>query len=221
MSAAVEHLAERLQDENELLEEIMPSAITLAMMLRQRTMAAWMRAEFDGYGDPSSLPPYRCDVPGHIVARSPQYGWIPAPVNDKQKQEFGHKPMLEGLKALEKTCRSCKKGTGSRIVFEKEEMAILQSRINLTAELAITISRESYNKLLRVIRGALYLWCQDLMTAGIGGDHNSYSATERESVAQLDDPAIFWRRAMESHTDLPIPDVREVGFFDKFFGRAS
>lgn len=221
MSAAVEHLAERLQDGNELLEEIMPSAITLAMMLRQRAMATWMRTEFDGYGGPAELPLFRCNIAGHIVARSPQYGWIPAPVDDQQKQEFGRRNMLEGVKSLEKTCLSCKKGTGSRIGFNKEEMALLQSQINLKAELAITISRDSYAKLLRVVRSALYLWCQELMAAGIGGDHNSYSAQERESAAHLDDPERFWRQAMESNNDLPIPDVREVGFFDRFFGRAS
>ena len=43
MSASVNHLEERTQDSAELLEEIMPSAITLAMMLRHRTMAAWLR----------------------------------------------------------------------------------------------------------------------------------------------------------------------------------
>lgn len=221
MSAAVEHLGERLQDSNEPLEEIMPSAITLAMMLRQRTMAAWMRTEFDGYNDPSALPPYRHDIPGHIVARSPQYGWIPAPVDDKQKRDFGHRDMPDGIRSLEKTCLSCKKGTGSRIVFDKEEMAALQAQINLTAELAITISRDSYCKLLRVIRSALYLWGQALMEAGIGGDHNSYSEEERKKVAHLDDPERFWRQALESNHDLPIPDVREVGFLERVFGRAG
>lgn len=221
MSASVEHLDERLRDGNELLEEIMPSAITLAMMLRQRTMAAWMRTEFDGYTENSDLPPYRRDVPGHIVARSPQYGWIPAPVDDQQKQDFGHRDMSEGVKSLEKTCLGCKKGTGNRIVFDKDEMAQLQDQINLKAELAITISRETYCKLLRVIRSALYLWSQELMEAGIGGEHNSYKEDERKKAAHLDDPERFWRRALEDNSDLPIPDVREVGFFERVFGRAG
>lgn len=221
MAAPIEHLDERLQDQSELLEEIMPSAITLAMMLRQRKMASWMRTEFDGYSDPSDLPPYRRDIAGHIVARSPQYGWIPAPLDDQQKQDFGHRDMLEGVKSLEKTCLSCKKGTGSRIVFDKEEMASLQAQINLKAELAITISRTSYAKLIRVVRSALYLWCQELMAEGIGGDHNSFSVKERESAAHLDDPEHFWRQALESNGDIPVPDVREVGFFDRFFGRTG
>lgn len=221
MSAAVDHLDERLRDDGESLEDIMPSAITLAMMLRQRTMATWMRIEFDGYSDASELPPYRRDVPGHIVARSPQYGWIPAPVDDKQKQDFGHRDMSEGIKSLEKTCLSCKKGTGHRIVFDKEEMATLQAQINLSAELAITISRESYCKLLRVIRCALYLWARELMELGVGGDHNSFSAEEREKAAHLDDPERFWRKALEENADLPVPDVRETGFFERFFGRTG
>jgi len=221
MAAPVEHLDERLQSQGDLLEDIMPSAITLAMMLRQRKMASWMRTEFDGYSDPSDLPPYRRDVPGHIVAKSPQYGWIPAPLDDQHKQDFGHRNMAEGVKSLEKTCLGCKKGTGSRIVFDKEEMAALQARINLKAELAITISRTSYVKLIRVIRSALYLWCQELMAEGFGGDHNSFSAKEREGAAHLDDPEHFWRQALASNGDIPVPDVREVGFFDRFFGRTG
>lgn len=221
MSAAVEHLHERLQDEGDLLQDILPQAITLAMMLRHRTMATWMRTEFDGYGDPDKLPPYRRGIPGHIVARSPQYGWIPAPMDDAQKQDYGRLDLAEGIKTLEKTCLSLKKGTGSRIPFDKEEMATLQARINLKAELAITISRTSYCKLMKVVRSALYLWCEELMAAGIGGDHNSYSREERAKVAELDNPEHYWRKALEEHDNLPIPDVREVGFFDRFFGRAS
>ena len=59
MSASVNHLEERLLDERELLEGIMPSAITLAMMLRHRQMATWLRAEFDGYPEVADAPPYR------------------------------------------------------------------------------------------------------------------------------------------------------------------
>ena len=43
MSTSVNHLDERTRDSSDLLEEIMPSAITLAMMLRHRKMAAWLR----------------------------------------------------------------------------------------------------------------------------------------------------------------------------------
>ena len=83
MSTSVNHLDERTRDSAELLEEIMPSAITLAMMLRHRKMAAWLRTEFDGYQDVAAAPPYRRQLHGHIVAKSPQYGWIPAPVDDQ------------------------------------------------------------------------------------------------------------------------------------------
>lgn len=79
MSAPVDHLQERVVDASESLADLMPSAITLAMMLRHRNIATWLRAEFEGYDKAAELPTYRHDVNGHIVARSPQYGWIPAP----------------------------------------------------------------------------------------------------------------------------------------------
>lgn len=221
MSASVNHIEERVKDAGELLMEIMPSAITLAMMLRQRTMAAWLRTEFEGYTDSTDLPPYRRDLPGHIVARSPQYGWIPAPLDEEQKAANNHLDMAEGVKALEKICLSCKKGDGNRIGFDPEKMAELQSQINLSAELAITVSRDTYCKVLRTIRSAIYLWSLELIELGIDGDHNSYSNEERQKVAHLDDPERFWRKAMEEEANLPIPDVREVGFFEKLFGRAG
>lgn len=116
MSTSVDHLMERTQDAGDLLADILPSAITLATMLRHRQMAAWLRVEFDGYPDKDKAPPYRLNLPGHIVAKSPQYGWIPAPVNEQQTKEFAHLDLAEGVKSLEQICLNCKKvmATGYR-----------------------------------------------------------------------------------------------------------
>ncbi|MBW4934014.1 AbiTii domain-containing protein [Marinobacter sp. F4206] len=221
MSASVNHLEERTQDPSELLENIMPSAITLAMMLRHKKMATWLRAEFDGYQDREQAPPYRRDLPGHIVARSPQYGWIPAPVNDQQKQEYGHLDLIEGTKALEKICVNSKKGDGNRVLLNREDMLVLQNQINLSAELAINISRDQYCRLLRTVRGSIYLWTRELMAKGLSGEHNHYSPDERALVADLDDPDRFWRNAMDELDNLPVADVKPAGFFERVFGRAS
>lgn len=221
MSASVNHLDERTRDSAELLEDIMPSAITLAMMLRHKKMAAWLRAELDGYQDRDVAPPYRRDLPGHIVAKSPQYGWIPAPVSDQQTQEFAHLDLTDGTKSLEKICVNSKKGDGNRLLLEAEDMATLQKQINLSAELAINLSRDTYSRLLRTVRGAIYLWTQALMAKGMAGEHNHYSPEERAQVAELDTPEHFWRKAMGEIDALPIPDVRSAGFFERMFGRAS
>ncbi|AZT84763.1 hypothetical protein EHN06_15050 [Marinobacter sp. NP-4(2019)] len=221
MSAPVNHLEERAQDANELLGKMMPSAITLAMMLRHRKMATWLRTEFEGYSDSTLAPPYRRDLPGHIVARSPQYGWIPAPVDDKQKADHGHLDLNDGIKELEKICLNCKKGTGNRVVLPPEAMAQLQSRINLSAELAINVSRDTYSGILKTVRAAIYLWTRELIALGIGGEHNSFTSEERNKVVALDNPEHFWRRAIAEMDNLPIPDTREAGFFERVFGRAG
>lgn len=221
MSASVNHLEERTRDGSELLGHILPSAIALALMLRHKKMAAWLRAEFEGYEEAKLAPPYRRDLPGHIVARSPQYGWIPAPVNEQQKQEFGHLDVLDDAKSLEKICITSKKGDGNRVMLHGEDMATLQQQINLSAELAINMSREVYNRLLRTIRATVYLWSQELMARGLSGDHNHYSQSERELVADLDDPERFWRQAMDEVDSLPVADVKPAGFFERVFGRAS
>ncbi|MBS8240945.1 hypothetical protein DYI22_10575 [Marinobacter lipolyticus] len=221
MSAPVNHLEERIKDATDMLEELMPSAITLAMMLRHRKMAAWLRAEFEGYSEPAKAPPYRRDLPGHIVARSPQYGWIPAPVDEVQKAEHGRLDLLEGIRSLEKTCANCKKGNGNRIALPQEQMSELQAQINLSAELAINVSRDTYGGVLKTIRAAIYLWTRELIAAGLGGEHNSFSEQERKLASALDEPDQFWRRAMVELDQLPIPDTREIGFFEKVFGRAG
>lgn len=221
MATSVDHLMERTQDAGDLLGDIMPSAITLATMLRHRQMAAWLRAEFDGYADKDKAPPYRLGLPGHIVAKSPQYGWIPAPVDQQQTQEFAHLDLAEGVKELEQLCLSCKKGNGNRVLLEKDDMASLQKQINLSAELAINLSREVYGRLLKTVRATLYLWSKALRDAGVSGEHNHYSPEERKKVEHLDSPEVFWRQAMAEVDTLPVADVRELGFLERMFGRAG
>lgn len=204
-----------------LLTDIVPSAITLATMLRHRKMAAWLREEFDGYTDGDKAPPYRRDLAGHIVAKSPQYGWIPAPVDERQTAAYGHLDLPEGIKSLEQVCLNCKKGNGNRVLLEKDVMENVQKQINLKAELAINLNREVYCRLLRTIRAAIYLWTEALAGAGITGEHNHYSPEERKAVEHLDNPQAFWRKAMEQLDELPIPDVKELGFLERMFGRAG
>lgn len=218
MSASVNHLEERLLDERELLEGIMPSAITLAMMLRHRQMATWLRAEFDGYPEVADAPPYRRDLPGHVVARSPQYGWIPAPLEDDQKIKYGRLDLIDGVKSLEQICLGCRKGNGHRVLLAPEALASLQKQVNLTAELAINVSREVYCRLLKTVRASLYLWTRALAEQGLSGEHNHYSAEERARVAELDRPDHYWRRAMAELESLPVPDVREAGLLERLFG---
>lgn len=221
MSTSVEHFQERIRTADELLTELIPSAITLATMLRHRKMAAWLREEFDGYADPLKAPPYRRNLPGHIVAKSPQYGWIPAPVNDQQTIDYAQRDLGEGIKVLEQVCLNCKKGNGNRVLLAPDDMAILQQQINLSADLAINLSRDVYSKLLRTVRGSLLLWAQALLQAGLSGDHNHYSPEERQSVAHLDTPDVFWRAALDQVEELPVPDVKERGFLERMFRRAG
>ena len=221
MSAPVDDLEQRVQDASDELMEIMPAAITLAMMFRHRKMSSWFRTEFEGYDEGAALPDFRRDVVGHIVAKSPQYGWIPAPVNDKQKLEHGHRDLPDGVITLERFCMKCKKGSGQQIAFPPDQMLALQAQINLSAELAITVSRESYVDVLRVIRSAIYLWTRELVALGFSGEHNSFNDSERAKAAHLDDPERFWREAMTEAPSLPIPGVRTSGFLERVFGRAS
>lgn len=221
MSTSANHLHQRLQDEAEAITRLMPTAITLATMVRHRAMAAWLRTEFEGYGDPASIPTYRAALPGHLVANSPQYGWIPAPIDDDQKTRHNHLDVGDSIKELERVCLNCKKGNGHRVTFDDDTLRTLQKQVNLTATLALTINRDTYCRVIRVVRGAVYLWCQALLDHGLTGEHNAYTSKERQQVAHLDTPEAFWRKAVKMDGELPVPDVREVGFLQRVFGRTG
>lgn len=221
MSAPVNHLQERLLDPDDSISKIMPAAIALAMMLRQRTMAAWLRTEYEGYPEGAAVLPYRQDIAGHIVARSPQYGWIPAPVSAQQNREHAHLDLREGMTALEQVCQGSKKGSGNKIPIPAEAMTVLQAQINLSAELAIIVGRDAYCQLIRTVRSAVYLWTQELIASGVGGEHNSFTDAEKAQAAHLDQPETFWKRAMAEEGNLPVPDVRSAGFFERMFGRTA
>lgn len=221
MSAPVDHLQERIVDAGELLADIMPSVITLAMMLRQREMAAWLRSEFEGYQRGEQLPAYRHNLSGHIVARSPQYGWIPAPIDKHQVEQFGRLDLREGIAELEQTCLNCKKGNGQRIRLPAEQLLNLQHNINLSAELAISVSRSTYCELLKTVRSTIYLWVQAVAGSGLNGEHNAFTTKERELAAGLDNPTRFWREAMTSLREVPVPNIREAGLLERIFGRTG
>lgn len=221
MSAPVKHLEERVRDPSDSLAKIMPAAITLAMMLRHKNMAAWLRTEFDGYAESVELLPYRRNIPGHIVARSPQYGWIPAPVSAQQTRDLAHLDLRDGVTDLEETCMGCKKGSGNKIPIAPEQMAALQAQINLSAELAIIISRDAYSDLLHTIRSTIYLWTTDLIELGIGGERNAFKEDEKIKAAPFDDPQRYWKRALDEEADLPVPGVKSAGFFERMFGRTG
>lgn len=221
MSAPVDSLKARLLDATEPLAELMAPAITLATMVRHRRMAAWIRREYEGYAPETNLPGYRYDVRGQIVARSPQYGWIPAPVDRHQLAQFGRLNLYEGVAALERTCMNGRRGNSHRVALPPAELQNLQQKLNLSAELAINLSRDRYCDIIRTIRGTLYLWTLEMADAGLTGNLNSSTTEELERAARLDQPDHFWREAMVSLQKLPIPAVREAGFLERMFGRVG
>lgn len=220
MGAPVDSLEQRVRDAQDPLEEILPASITLALMLRNRKMGNWLQNEFAGYSEDAELPDYRLDLPGHLMTRSPQYGWIPAPVSEEQNRKEAHMDLRDGLRSLEKTCLRYRKDSFIQHALSADEMRELQTRVNLSTDLAIAINRETYSDLLRLIRATVYLWALDLIEAGLGGERNSFNTSEREQAAAMDDPEHYWKRAMEEYAGLPVPGIRQAGVLERFFGNA-
>lgn len=220
MGAPVDALEQRVRDAQDPLEEVLPASITLSLMLRNRKMGSWLQNEFAGYDEEAELPDYRRDLPGHLMTRSPQYGWIPAPVSEEQDRKEAHIDLRDGVRSLEKTCLRYRKDSYIQHSLSAEEMQALQARVNLTTDLAITINRETYSDLLRLVRSTIYLWTLDLIEAGFSGERNSFSNSEREQAAAMDNPEHYWRRAMDEHANLPVPGIRQAGVLERFFGGA-
>ncbi|PAU80714.1 hypothetical protein CK501_09900 [Halovibrio salipaludis] len=220
MGAPVDALEQRVRDPQDPLEEVLPASITLSLMLRNRRMGSWLQNEFAGYSEDADLPDYRQNLPGHLMTRSPQYGWIPAPVSEEQNRREAHMDLRDGVRSLEKTCLRYRKDSYIQHALSAEAMRELQTRVNLTTDLALTINRETYSDLLRLVRSTIYLWTLDLIEAGFSGEHNSFSTAEREQAATMDDPEHYWRRAMDEHANLPVPGLRQAGVLERFFGSA-
>lgn len=218
MGAPVDALEQRVRDSQDPLEEILPASITLALMIRNRRMGSWLQNEFAGYSEDAELPSYRRDIPGHLVTRSPQYGWIPAPISEEQNRAEAHIDLRDGIRSLENTCLRHRRDSTIQRSLPAEQVQDLQGRINLTTDLAIAVGRETYSDLLRLIRSALYLWNLDLIEAGFSGEHNSFSAEERDQAIAMDAPEHYWQRAVEEYSALPVPGVRQAGLFERFFG---
>lgn len=224
MATSVENLRQRTLEPTELLGDLLPSAIALATMLRHRNMTAWLRQEYDGYTDAKQAPPYRRQLPGEIVGKPPQatmHGWVSAPVNYQQSETYARPDLLEPARRLERLCLGCKKGDGHHVQMTNEDAATLKKELNLTAELAIYLDRDVYSKLVRTIRGGLYLWLSAVQEAGLTGERNQFTREEKEKVAHLDTPEEFWRQAMADLDTLPIPDVRSMGIFERLFNRTG
>ena len=220
MGAPVDALEKRVRDPQDPLEEILPASITLALMIRNRRMGSWLQNEFAGYSEDAELPSYRRDIPGHLMTRSPQYGWIPAPVSEEQNHREAHIDLRDGTRTLENTClRHRKDGYIQRPLPEEQEHE-LKNRVNLTTDLAIAVNRETYSDLLRLVRSTVYLWTLDLIEAGFSGEHNSFSTSEREQAAAMDNPEHYWQRALNEYASLPVPGVRQAGVLERFFGGA-
>ena len=220
MGAPVDALEQRVRDPQDPLEEILPASITLALMIRNRRMGSWLQNEFAGYSEDAELPSYRRDIPGHLMTRSPQYGWIPAPVSEEQNHREAHIDLRDGTRTLESTCLRHRRDSCIQRALPEDQERELQSRINLSTDLAIAVSRETYSDLLRLVRSTIYLWALDLIEAGFSGEHNSFSASEREQAAVMDNPEYYWQRARDEYSSLPVPGVRQAGMIERFFGSA-
>lgn len=239
MSTSVNRLQTRTLNANGLLGDIVPSAFTLATMLRHRKMAAWLREEFDGYRSIERLPPYRCKQPVQVEVNSPSHGWAKVPINADTIAGLGCFELYDSARVLEQVYLNCKSGGGHRTGLSKDVEAVLQQELSARAvnafnqgseddgwrpymvgtDLSFFRQRDVYRQVLRTVRASIYLWCEALLECGIGGEHNSYSASERQAVEHLNEPEIFWASAMEKGDVLPVPDTRDAGFLERVLGR--
>lgn len=221
MSFSASSLERRLQRPDEPLAQLLPVAIALAMTLRQDATARWLTAEFEGYPDNSSLPRCRRRLPGRIMARSPQSGWIPAPVTEYQIRNHARIDVYDSIQEVEQFCLSGTRSSARRVPLPGDTMQLLQSSLGLTADLALTIRREHYCQLVRVTRGAIYLWVSGLTGLGLGSTRDGFRDHEKQLATLIDTPELYLRQAQERIRHLPVPDIPEAGFFERIFRRAG
>lgn len=219
LASPVESLLVRVSQSEEPTSAILPSAISLASMLRQRTMLSWLRAEFSGYGDDAVLPINRTRIPALVLVFLPAQGWAKAPLTPERQAELGHVDLRESILQLAELAQHARKGGGHRVTLSVEQRAQLRVATDLDAEHAMSVAREQLICLCEIPRFVIREWTLDLLDSGIGGERNGF-ADEEKRLAQNADARFDLlldngTKAAQQHAHKL---VTKPGMFGRWFG---
>lgn len=186
MASPVESLLVRVSQSEEATSTILPSAISLASMLRQRAMLSWLRCEFSGYAEDAVLPINRTRIAALVLVSLPGQGWAKAPLTPERQAELGHLDLRESIPQLEELAQHARKGGGHRVTLSPEHKANLRVATGLDTEHAMSVAREQLIWLCEIPRFVIREWTLDLLDSGIGGERNGFADDEKRLAQNAD-----------------------------------
>lgn len=220
MTSVIESIHQQMQDRDADLPHVVPRAVFLSSVLRQKPVTAWLKRELDGYSADDPVPPYRHAVGATLAAWMPGQGWIEAPVSDSARQNLSHFDLREGLPDLHQAYRKSLKPGGQRLDIEGDRLKELQTLTNLDTRLSLAVPTAAFARVVHTVRIAVLLWTEQLMKAQIVGQGMVFSDEERAAAApvteQLDE--LLEHAVAGAHEHVETAKASRGGFLSRLIG---
>ncbi|SEP09102.1 hypothetical protein [Aquisalimonas asiatica] len=179
MASVLETLRDRAVDNAANPGDVLADALFYATVLRQKPVCNWLKRERDGYPDTETVPDYRKGNDATLVAWRPGVGWIEAPITDGQRQASAIFTLREELPTIVRQEAQIRKAGGKRLDMPPHEEYRLQSQTSLSTRLSLVVPASAYVRVLTAVRGAIALWAEALLEAGVRGHGSSFSREDR------------------------------------------
>jgi hypothetical protein len=185
VASAVEALYEQARDDDETVTDILTRAVYLSTVLRHKPITDWLKHELRGYEPDETLPVYRCDVPGLLLAWMPGKDWIEAPILESVHQDVARTRIHDGVHELEQTYARTRRHGNYRIDLPQAQQEAIKARTKLDTRLNLALPSRELARILQTLRITVELWTADLMEADLKTDGMTFTAAEREAVMPL------------------------------------
>lgn len=222
MASAIESVQAQARDRAQPLEDVLQRAVFLASVLRLKQIGAWLRQELEGFADDATLPDYRREVDGTLLAWMPANGWVQAPISEAMAVAAHSLDLRDPAPSLEQQLQRHRRAGGLRFTPDPARELSLRKRTQLDTRLAFAVATHDLATVPETAREMILLWTTDLLDLGLVGENMVFNRTERDAVVHLDGAlADYAARADEPARERAAAlRAQKGGLLGRLFGRA-
>lgn len=167
-------------------------SVSIANLLRKAWMVAnklglsdlpnWIKNELEGYENEEAVPNYRI-VYGHLMAKNPVHGWIPAQLQTNEFQDMvSRRPMVSPISEVEALLKRDGRLT---LGFSPEQLNLLADCFSFETEYRLFLEKAKLEAILDGIRNKVLEWAISLEQSGVKGEGLSFTNAEREKAQRI------------------------------------
>lgn len=186
---AVATLMEESEDRDVYVGDLTTHAHFIASVLRQTTVADWLKQELDGYPEDQDIDvPYRRVRDCRLLAWRPDMGWSRAPINAALNEKLAEYQIHQGiqeLEALDLTQIDRQRRDSLVIEFSEARQRKLRVETRLVTYLALEVPASGQAILLESLRGTIRAWAGALQAAGVNGEGGAFSKASRRLASEV------------------------------------